>query len=126
MGIITRIVPGLAASMLIPGRRSQGLILTYVTSIAGTLACGWIATRLFHARTLARVLQPVHLAHRHRRRGRPGSHLPPDQRAIRRFPPVYPFSPAPACSRAHVKNLDIRTIPCLRPGRQLIATRSPQ
>jgi uncharacterized membrane protein YeaQ/YmgE (transglycosylase-associated protein family) len=38
--------------MLIPGRRSQGLILTCVIGIAGTLGGGWAATRLFHVHTL--------------------------------------------------------------------------
>jgi uncharacterized membrane protein YeaQ/YmgE (transglycosylase-associated protein family) len=34
--------------MLIPGRRSQGLIVTCLIGIAGALAGGWAATRLFH------------------------------------------------------------------------------
>ena len=45
MGIIAWIVLGLAAgllaNMLIPGRRSQGLILTCVTGVAGALLGGW-------------------------------------------------------------------------------------
>ncbi len=56
MGIIAWIVLGLAAgliaNMLIPGRRSQGLILTCVIGIVGALAGGWVATRLFHVHTL--------------------------------------------------------------------------
>src|ERR1039457_1837080 len=56
MGIIAWIVlglgAGLLANMLIPGRRSQGLILTCVIGIAGALAGGWAATRLFHVHTL--------------------------------------------------------------------------
>lgn len=52
MSIIAWIVLGLGAcligSMLIPGRRQQGLILTYVIGIAGALLGGWIAIRLFH------------------------------------------------------------------------------
>ena len=56
MGIIAWIVLGLAAgllgNMLIPGRRSQGLILTCVIGIVGALAGGWVATRVFHVRTL--------------------------------------------------------------------------
>jgi uncharacterized membrane protein YeaQ/YmgE (transglycosylase-associated protein family) len=56
MGIIAWIVLSLAAgllvSMLIPGRRSPGLILTSLTGIAGALPGGWAATRLFHARGL--------------------------------------------------------------------------
>ena len=56
MGIIAWIVlglgAGLLANMLIPGRRSQGLILTCVIGIVGALAGGWIATRVFHVHTL--------------------------------------------------------------------------
>jgi len=56
MGIIAWIVlglgAGLLANMLIPGRRSQGLILTCVIGVAGALAGGWAATRLFHVHTL--------------------------------------------------------------------------
>ncbi len=56
MGIIAWIVLGLAAgllaNMLIPGKRSQGLILTCVIGIAGALLGGWLATKLFHVVTL--------------------------------------------------------------------------
>ena len=56
MGIIAWIVlglgAGLLANMLIPGRRSQGLILTCLIGIAGALGGGWAATRLFHVHTL--------------------------------------------------------------------------
>jgi uncharacterized membrane protein YeaQ/YmgE (transglycosylase-associated protein family) len=56
MGIIAWIVlglgAGLLANMLIPGKRSQGLILTCAIGIAGALAGGWAATRLFHVHTL--------------------------------------------------------------------------
>ena len=56
MGIIAWIVlglaAGLAANMLIPGKRSQGLILTCVIGIAGALGGGWAATRLFHVHSL--------------------------------------------------------------------------
>ena len=56
MGIIAWIVlglgAGLLANMLIPGRRSQGLILTCVIGVAGALGGGWAATRLFHVHTL--------------------------------------------------------------------------
>ena len=38
--------------MLIPGRRSQGLILTCVIGVLGALGGGWAATELFHVRTL--------------------------------------------------------------------------
>jgi uncharacterized membrane protein YeaQ/YmgE (transglycosylase-associated protein family) len=56
MGIIAWIVLGLAAgflaNMLIPGKKSQGLIITCVIGIAGALLGGWAATRLFHIHTL--------------------------------------------------------------------------
>ena len=56
MGIIAWIVlglgAGLLANMLIPGRRSQGLIVTCVIGIAGALLGGWLATKLFHVVTL--------------------------------------------------------------------------
>ncbi len=56
MSIIAWIVLGLAAgllaNMLIPGKRSQGLILTCLIGIAGALGGGWVATKLFHIHTL--------------------------------------------------------------------------
>ena len=56
MGIIAWIVlglgAGLLANILIPGKRSQGLILTCVIGIAGALGGGWAAIGLFHVRTL--------------------------------------------------------------------------
>src|SRR5581483_11979016 len=56
MGIIAWIIlglgAGLLANMLIPGRRSQGLIITCLIGIAGALGGGWVATRLFHVHTL--------------------------------------------------------------------------
>ena len=56
MGIIAWIVLGLAsgllANMLIPGKRSQGLILTCLIGVAGALLGGWVATKLFHLHTL--------------------------------------------------------------------------
>ena len=56
MGIIAWIILGLGAGLLanmaIPGKRSQGLILTCLIGIAGVLACGWAATELFHVHTL--------------------------------------------------------------------------
>ena len=56
MGVIAWIVLGLAAgllaNMLIPGRRSQGLILTCLIGIAGALLGGWVATKLFHVHSL--------------------------------------------------------------------------
>ena len=56
MGIIAWIVlglgAGLLANMLIPGRRSQGLVITCVIGIFGALLGGWLATKLFHVVTL--------------------------------------------------------------------------
>ena len=56
MGIIAWIVLGLGAgllgNMLIPGKRSQGLILTCVIGVVGALGGGWAASRLFHLHTL--------------------------------------------------------------------------
>jgi uncharacterized membrane protein YeaQ/YmgE (transglycosylase-associated protein family) len=56
MGVIAWIIlglgAGLLANMLIPGRRSQGLILTCLIGIAGALAGGWAATKIFHIHTL--------------------------------------------------------------------------
>jgi uncharacterized membrane protein YeaQ/YmgE (transglycosylase-associated protein family) len=52
MGIIAWIVlglgAGLLANMLIPGKRSQGLIVTCLIGIAGALLGGWAATKIFH------------------------------------------------------------------------------
>ncbi len=56
MGIIAWIVLGLAAgllaNMLIPGRRSQGLIVTCIIGIVGALLGGWAATKIFHIHSL--------------------------------------------------------------------------
>jgi uncharacterized membrane protein YeaQ/YmgE (transglycosylase-associated protein family) len=56
MGIIAWIVlglgAGLLANMLIPGNRSQGLIITCLIGIAGALLGGWAATKLFHIHSL--------------------------------------------------------------------------
>jgi uncharacterized membrane protein YeaQ/YmgE (transglycosylase-associated protein family) len=56
MGIIAWIIlgigAGLIANMLIPGRRSQGLIMTCLIGIAGALGGGWLATKIFHIHTL--------------------------------------------------------------------------
>jgi uncharacterized membrane protein YeaQ/YmgE (transglycosylase-associated protein family) len=56
MSIIAWIVlglgAGLLANMLIPGRRSQGLILTCVIGVAVALLGGWAATAFFHVGTL--------------------------------------------------------------------------
>jgi uncharacterized membrane protein YeaQ/YmgE (transglycosylase-associated protein family) len=50
--IVLGLVAGLLANMLIPGRRSQGLILTCVIGIVGALLGGWVATKLFHIHSL--------------------------------------------------------------------------
>jgi uncharacterized membrane protein YeaQ/YmgE (transglycosylase-associated protein family) len=50
--IILGLVAGLLANLLIPGRRTQGLVLTCVIGILGALAGGWLATKLFHVHTL--------------------------------------------------------------------------
>jgi uncharacterized membrane protein YeaQ/YmgE (transglycosylase-associated protein family) len=56
MGVIAWLVlglgSGLLANMLIPGRRSQGLVLTCVIGIVGALGGGWAATRIFHIHSL--------------------------------------------------------------------------
>ena len=56
MGILAWIIlglgAGLIANMLIPGRRSQGLIITCLIGIAGALLGGWLATKLFHIHSL--------------------------------------------------------------------------
>ena len=56
MGIIAWVVlglgAGLLANMLVPGRRSQGLIITCLIGVAGALGGGWAATELFHVHTL--------------------------------------------------------------------------
>src|ERR1700724_3961933 len=56
MGIIAWIVlglgAGLLANMLVPGKRSQGLILTCLIGVAGALLGGWAATKLFHIHSL--------------------------------------------------------------------------
>src|SRR6201994_672600 len=56
MGIIAWIVlglgAGLLANMLVPGPRSQGLILTCLIGVAGALGGVWAATELFHVHTL--------------------------------------------------------------------------
>ncbi len=50
--VVLGLVAGLLANMLIPGRRSQGLILTCVIGIVGALLGGWVATKLFHVHSL--------------------------------------------------------------------------
>jgi uncharacterized membrane protein YeaQ/YmgE (transglycosylase-associated protein family) len=50
--IVLGLVAGLLANMLVPGKRSQGLIITCLIGIAGALGGGWVATKLFHIHTL--------------------------------------------------------------------------
>jgi len=50
--IVLGLVAGLLANLLIPGRRSQGLIVTCVIGVLGALGGGWLATKLFHVHTL--------------------------------------------------------------------------
>jgi uncharacterized membrane protein YeaQ/YmgE (transglycosylase-associated protein family) len=50
--IVLGLAAGLVANMLIPGKRSQGLVITCLIGIAGALGGGWAATRLFHVHTL--------------------------------------------------------------------------
>jgi uncharacterized membrane protein YeaQ/YmgE (transglycosylase-associated protein family) len=50
--IVLGLVAGLLANMLIPGKRSEGLIVTCLIGIVGALGGGWVATRLFHIHTL--------------------------------------------------------------------------
>jgi uncharacterized membrane protein YeaQ/YmgE (transglycosylase-associated protein family) len=50
--IVLGLVSGLLANMLVPGRRSQGLVVTCVIGIVGALAGGWAATRIFHIHSL--------------------------------------------------------------------------
>jgi uncharacterized membrane protein YeaQ/YmgE (transglycosylase-associated protein family) len=50
--IVLGLVAGLIANMFIPGRRSQGLILTCIIGIVGALLGGWLATKLFHIHSL--------------------------------------------------------------------------
>ncbi len=89
MGIIAWIVlglgAGLLANMLIPGKRSQGLILTCAIGVAGALLGGWAATRIFPPPPPrpAGVLQRLHLTDGHRRGGGPAARLPPCHRALR-------------------------------------------
>jgi uncharacterized membrane protein YeaQ/YmgE (transglycosylase-associated protein family) len=50
--IVLGLFAGLLANLLIPGKRSQGLIITCLIGVAGALGGGWVATKLFHVSTL--------------------------------------------------------------------------
>ena len=50
--IVLGLVAGLLANMLVPGKRSQGLIMTCVIGVVGALLGGWVATALFHIHSL--------------------------------------------------------------------------
>jgi uncharacterized membrane protein YeaQ/YmgE (transglycosylase-associated protein family) len=56
MSIIAWIVlglgSGLLANALVPGRRSEGILVTCVVGIIGAIGGGWAATKLFHVHTL--------------------------------------------------------------------------
>ncbi|MFI9561110.1 GlsB/YeaQ/YmgE family stress response membrane protein [Nonomuraea endophytica] len=46
--IILGLVAGLVARMLVPGKDSQGLIITFVLGVAGALLGGFVATQVLH------------------------------------------------------------------------------
>jgi uncharacterized membrane protein YeaQ/YmgE (transglycosylase-associated protein family) len=50
--VILGLGAGLLANLLIPGRRSQGLVLTCAIGVLGAVLGGWLATKLFHVHTL--------------------------------------------------------------------------
>jgi uncharacterized membrane protein YeaQ/YmgE (transglycosylase-associated protein family) len=50
--IILGLAAGLLANMLIPGKRSQGLIVTCMIGIIGAIGGGWIAATVFHVHSL--------------------------------------------------------------------------
>lgn len=50
--IVLGLVAGLLANVLIPGRRTQGLIVTCIIGIIGALLGGWVATKIFHVHSL--------------------------------------------------------------------------
>ena len=50
--IVLGIIAGAVAEHLISRRESHGIIITCLIGIAGALAGGWVATRLFHVHSL--------------------------------------------------------------------------
>jgi hypothetical protein len=71
--------------MLVPGSRSQGLILACVIGVAGALGGGWAATRLFPVHTLNGFFNISTWLIRHRRLSGLAARLPPGQPTVRRF-----------------------------------------
>jgi uncharacterized membrane protein YeaQ/YmgE (transglycosylase-associated protein family) len=50
--IVLGIIAGAVAEHLVSGRESHGVIVTCLIGVAGALAGGWIATKLFHIHSL--------------------------------------------------------------------------
>ena len=50
--IILGLAAGLLANMLIPGKRSQGLIVTCMIGVVGAICGGWAAATVFHVHSL--------------------------------------------------------------------------
>lgn len=46
--IILGLIAGMVARMLVPGKDTQGLIVTLVLGVAGALVGGFVATQLFN------------------------------------------------------------------------------
>ena len=65
MGIIGWVVPGPAAgglaNMLIPGKRSPGVAITYAIGVAGAPDGGWAATRPSHLHSVHEVFNSTWL-----------------------------------------------------------------
>jgi uncharacterized membrane protein YeaQ/YmgE (transglycosylase-associated protein family) len=56
--IILGLAAGLLANMLIPGKRSQGLIVACMIGIIGAVCGGWAAASLFHVHSLNGFFSP--------------------------------------------------------------------
>ena len=50
--IVLGIIVGVIAEHIVSGRESHGVIVTCLIGIAGALAGGWLATKLFHIHSL--------------------------------------------------------------------------
>ncbi|MFC6080509.1 GlsB/YeaQ/YmgE family stress response membrane protein [Sphaerisporangium aureirubrum] len=48
--IILGLVAGIVARMLVPGKDTQGLLITLLLGVAGALVGGFVATELFHVK----------------------------------------------------------------------------